>query len=290
MSQVVGLGHDRVQVPELEDRERRDGVITGRIGHVGVVLLDRAEKANAFDRAMQAALAPALEGFDAAPEIRAITIGSTSRKHFSAGVDLNEATELDTPAPPGPPRLTNRQLGVETPVVCAVEGAAVGGGLHFVLDAEIVVAGRDATFVDPHVSVGFVSGVESVGLAEKIGLGNAFYLALTGRTAALSAERAYQLGLVQEIVEAGQALARALELAAAIASNSPSAVRGTADTIRAYASSGYPAAIEYGLARVREQWLHPDSVEGPRAFRERRAPVWSQAQPNGAAHQRKGRS
>lgn len=274
----------RATLPELEDRAHRNGVLSGRSGHVGAVLLDRPEKANAFDRAMQEAIADALEVLDADPKIRAIVICSTSLRHFCTGVDLQEVAETGSAAPSGSVRqalrLTNRQLGLQTPVVCAVEGAAVGGGLHFVLDAEIVIAGAGATFIDPHVNVGFVSGLESVGLAEKAGLGTAFYLALVGQKAVLTAERAFQLGLVQELVDGGTALARALELAGAIAANSPSAVRGTADTLRTYATSGYGAALEYGWASVKAQWSHPDSVEGPRAFGERRAPAWHDGGPS----------
>lgn len=268
-----------VVVPKLENSRSRDGLVIGEIGHVGVLLLDRPERANSYDRAMQRAFEPTLRAFDASPHIRSIVLASTSRRYFSTGVDLIEAAGLDTPAPSGgireALRLTNRHLGIEKPVVCAVEGVAAGGGLHFVVDAEIVVAGADATFLDPHVDVGFVSGFEAVGLAERIGIGSAYYLALAGRDVQLSADRAYQLGLVQEVVPSGQAFDRAMELATAIATKSPSAVLGTADTIRSYAAAGYSAAMDYGWARIRAQWNHSDSEEGPRAFGEKRPPKWA---------------
>jgi enoyl-CoA hydratase/carnithine racemase len=212
-------------------------------------------------------------------EIRAIVMGSTSDRFFCTGRDVVEVAKSDSIAADVPwgryERLTVRHAEVWKPVVCAVEGLAVGGGLHFVTDADIVVASENATFLDSHVNVGVVGALENMGLALKVGLGMALYLTVLGKSARLSAERAFALGLVQEVVPPGTALERALELADIISSNSPSAVSKSLEAIWTLAyAGGYEQAQRYGWLLVRRQWSHPDASEGPRAFAEKRPPRW----------------
>ena len=266
---------------ELDTRERYDsGLVVGRRGAVAVVLFDRPEKGNAFTTATKADLTRLWPALDADPDVRVIVIGSTSERFFCTGRDVTEVATQEgswaTDAAWGRAEtLTARHARIWTPTICAVEGKAVGAGLHFVVDADIVVAGEGATFLDTHVNVGAVGAIENMGLALKAGLGNALYLTLLGRSASFTAERAYALGLVQEVVPAGTALARAMTLAETIAANSPSAVRRSLEAVWSLAyMGGYDQAIAYGWMLVRRQWDHPDAVEGPRAFTERRPPRW----------------
>ena len=257
------------------------GLIVGRRGTTAVVLFDRPDRGNAFTTATKRELTQLWPELDHDPAVRVIVMGSTSERFFCTGRDVTEVNDQAGPWAPDVPwarddQLTTRHAQVWTPVVCAVEGMVVGAGLHFVVDADIVIAGAGATFRDTHVNVGAVGAIENLGLALKAGLGASLYLTLMGKEATLDASRAQGLGLVQEVVSPGTALPRALEVAAAIARNSPSAVRKSLEAIWALAHmGGYDEAIRYGWLLTRRQWDHPDSKEGPRAFAERRDPQWS---------------
>lgn len=111
------------------------------------------------------------------------------------------------------------------PVIAAVNGTCAGGGLHFVVDADIVIASSEATFLDPHVSVGQASAFEVIGLARRTAVEPVARLGLGGRHESLSAARAYQLGVVSQLVPPGQVREAAQELAEKIARNPPEALR-----------------------------------------------------------------
>lgn len=267
------------QIGALDSWHRRDvGVIVGRKGHTAVVLLDRPEIGNAFGIAMLEELERIWHELDDDANVRCIVMAATSMKHFCTGRDLKEATAIGL----GPdhdlnrePAFTTRISGVWKPLICALEGKAVGGGMDFALDADIVVAGRSATFMDPHVTVGQVAARGGLGLALKAGVGNALYLTLVGRAVHWNAERAYQLGLVQELVDDGNAFGRALELARLVGENSPSAVSKTMEGIWSLSELGsFEHAMRYTWSLLRRQRSHPDTTEGPRAFMERRPPQW----------------
>lgn len=256
------------------------GLMLGRRGHVAVVLLDKPDRGNAFDAAMIEALASLWQRLGADRTVRAIVVGSTGTRFFCTGRDVTEMEGLELPGPRATYdhdfSLTSRRAGIWIPVVCAVEGAAVGAGLHFVIDADIVVAGEAATFRDTHVNIGLVAGVEVVGLAHKIGLGNALYLTLVGKGASLDAARALTHGLVQEVVTPGTATTRAIELAELIAENSPAAVSRTAQAgWEAAALAGRDHALRHAWQLIQRQMEHPDSLEGPLAWVERRPPSWT---------------
>jgi E-phenylitaconyl-CoA hydratase len=155
-----------------------------------------------------------------------------------------------------------------------VNGLVVGGGLHFVVDADIVVASTEAAFLDSHVNVGMVGGLENVGLAKRLPLGTALRMTLQGKNFRLPAERAHQLGLVDELVKPEDLLTTAQAIARDIAANSPHAVSLSQQAIWASLEMPYTQALEYGFGLVKNQWQHPDFQEGARAFAEKRAPNW----------------
>jgi enoyl-CoA hydratase/carnithine racemase len=149
-----------------------------------------------------------------------------------------------------------------------------GGGLHFVADADIVFASEQAWFTDPHVTVGQVSGIEPVSLALRVPLHALALLALAGRSERWDARRALELGLVTEVVAPDRLLDRAQEVASAVAASSPAAVRATRDVIRRFEAAVVGPWMMDGWDAVQRHWGHPDAVEGPRAFFERRDPDW----------------
>ena len=113
-------------------------------------------------------------------------------------------------------------------MIAAVNGSCVGGGLHFVADADMVIASADARFSDPHVSVGQVSAFETIGMLHKVAAGAVFRLALTGRHEVLDAIAAYRLGLVSQVVEPPDQLRRvAQELGERVARTPPDVLRAT---------------------------------------------------------------
>jgi enoyl-CoA hydratase/carnithine racemase len=168
------------------------------------------------------------------------------------------------------------QNDVWKPVICVVNGTCVGGGHHFVVDADIVIASRNAKFIDSHVNVGMVGAIENIGLAKRLPLGTALRMTLMGNSYRLSSERAYQLGLVDELVETpDEARALARDMATQLLKNSPQAMALSKRAIWGSLEQGYGKSLEAGWRLLRSHWTHPDFEEGPRAFAEKREPVWN---------------
>ncbi len=163
--------------------------------------------------------------------------------------------------------------GVWKPVIAAVNGTCAGGGLHFVADADIVLASSDATFLDPHVSIGQVSAYEAIGLARKIPFEAVMRMALLGRHERMTAARALALGMVSQVVDPPERLRdEAQALAEKIAQNSPAAMAATKRALWGALEAGLTDACKAGAAELVSMWGHPDQEEGPRAFAEKRAP------------------
>jgi enoyl-CoA hydratase/carnithine racemase len=160
------------------------------------------------------------------------------------------------------------------PVITAVNGLCCGAGLDWVTTGDIVIASEQAQFFDPHVSIGLVSGREMVRLARVLPVNVALRVALTGRHERMSAQRAYELGLVSEVVAPEQLLIRAREIAALVNRNAPLAVRGTRLAIRRGLHLSMHDA-EVMAEAFRERVVRTaDAKEGPQAFLEKREPRW----------------
>jgi enoyl-CoA hydratase/carnithine racemase len=207
---------------------------------------------------------------------------ASGERHFCTGFDVAEAEAEDAEEV-----FNNRPLAdavhwspyqnrVLKPVICAVNGLCVGGGHHFVVDSDIVIASRNAAFTDTHVNVGMVGALENVGLAKRLPIGTALRMTLLGRAYRLGAERAHQLGLVDELVETPADLAAcAEEMARAMLANSPQAMSLSKEAVWGAFERSYTEALEHAWGLLRVHWGHPDFREGPRAFAERREPVWN---------------
>jgi enoyl-CoA hydratase/carnithine racemase len=142
--------------------------------------------------------------------------------------------------------MTAWHLGIWKPVICTVNGVCAGGGLHFVEDADIVIASRDATFVNPHVSVGQAVAYEAITLTRTSHMQPVLRMALVGRRERMTAERARSLGILSQVTEPDDLLDAAAALAARIARNSPAAMAATKE-----GALGRPR-IARGLTRVRD--------------------------------------
>ena len=182
---------------------------------------------------------------------------------------LSSFWQWDAPQEASPP-----YLQMAKPIICAVNGMAAGAGLDLVTTSDIVIASDQATFFDPHVSVGIVSGREVVRLARVLPLNITMRMALMGKHERISSQRAYELGLVSEVVPHDNLVARAWEIADTVNKNAPLAVRGTRLGIRKGISLPiYEAELIAENYRLRVASTE-DSREGPRSFVEKRVPNW----------------
>jgi enoyl-CoA hydratase/carnithine racemase len=160
------------------------------------------------------------------------------------------------------------------PILAAINGLCCGAGLDWVTTGDIVIASDRAEFFDPHVSIGVVSGREVVRLARAVPTNIAMRMALMGRHERMGAQRAFDLGLVSEVVEHERLLDRAREIASIVNRNAPLAVRGTRLAIRRGLDLPMSEA-EIMAETFRERVVRTDDAkEGPRAFVEKRQPVW----------------
>ncbi len=160
------------------------------------------------------------------------------------------------------------------PIVVAVNGICCGAGMDWVTTGDIVIASEMATFFDPHVSIGLVAGREVVRAARVLPRNVALRMALMGKHERMSAQRAYELGMITEIVEHDLLLERAHEIADIVNSNAPLAVRGTRlAIIKGLDMPLHEAEILAESFRERVTRTE-DALEGPRAFVEKRAPIW----------------
>lgn len=248
---------------------------------VAWITIDRPERGNSLTKPMERIFRAIWTDVREDAALRVAVVTARGERHFSTGLDVAsdeaqrgavaENRPLDQAVFWSP-----RQNGVWKPVICAVNGLACGAGLHFVVDSDIVIASENAAFLDTHVSVGMVGALENVGLAKRLPLGAALRMTLMGRHYRMPARRAYELGLVDELVAApADLLPLAREMAEALQKNSPQAMALSKQAVWGAAEHGYRDALEHAWALLRLHWAHPDFTEGPRAFAEKREPRWN---------------
>jgi enoyl-CoA hydratase/carnithine racemase len=243
--------------------------------HVAVVTLNRPEKRNAVNAAVAAGLEAAVERSEADPGIRAVILASSNDQVYCAGADLaavaaGEGRGISTP---GGGFAGFVRAARTKPWIAAVRGKALAGGCELALACDMIVASDDATFGLPEPKRGLVAGAGgSTRLVRALPRHVAIELIVTGDS--LDAGRAHQLGLVNWIVPSDEVLGAALDIARRISRNAPIAVKealGLARRAADLTDEEAMAATEEAMARVRRT---EDFKEGPRAFVEKREPVW----------------
>jgi E-phenylitaconyl-CoA hydratase len=248
--------------------------------HIATIVLNRPQRGNALTPTMHARMREIWNNVQDDDDVRVVIITGAGDRHFSTGADIDVIAERGRVTQDSGPLVSEvfwspHVSHVLKPIICAVNGVCAGAGLHFVADADIVLASPNASFMDTHVNVGMVGGVENTALAYRLPLGSVMRMTLMGKDYRMSATRAYELGLVDELVEQDQLMKSAWEMATVIAANSPAAVQRSKQAILQSREVGYGHATEYGWAMVRMHWAHPDFREGPAAFREKRPPNWA---------------
>jgi enoyl-CoA hydratase/carnithine racemase len=251
---------------------------------IATITFNRPDQLNALSPAMIRELRQAYADAEADDNVW-ITIVTGTGRAFCTGADVGEIPDdgrviydepyLSTHAQWEAPQEGTPPFRTMTkPVVAAINGLCCGAGLDWVTTGDIVIASERAEFFDPHVSIGLVSAREMVRLARVLPTNIAMRLALTGKHERMNAERAFQLGLVSEVVEHDRLLERAREIAALVNRNAPLAVRGTRLAIRTGLDVPMHEA-EIMAEAFRERVVRTDDAkEGPQAFMEKRDPVW----------------
>ncbi len=250
---------------------------------VCVITLNREKQRNAVNSVMSRELPAAWQKFNADPAAIVAILTGAGDKALCTGADLMDLPETDGEADENGRKWgtlnsikwTSLQNNIWKPVICAVNGMVIGGGLHFPADSDIVIAADTATFFDTHVKVGLVAGLEPVSLVRKMPFEAVMRMALVGGNERMTAQRAYEIGLVGEIVPAQDLLKCAHEVANLIKSNSPVALARTKKAIWQAKEMGLHAGLENAWEMIMAQNTHPDIEEGGRAFMEKRQPNWA---------------
>ena len=246
-----------------------------RDGKVAVLTLDRREKLNAMDAEMYSQISERLAEIDSDPDIWVGIVTGAGDRAFTAGADLITVhdPELEQ-AGWSATRPSRFDLGLEVqkPLIAAVNGYCLAGGLELALVCDIRIASERAQFGTPEVKWNLLHGFGAQLLPSIVGLSNAMNLLLTGRF--IDATEAHRIGLVQEVVPHEQVLSRAREVAEEICRNAPMAVRMTKELVLRSRDMTLADGVRYYQALVRTVEASEDLVEGTRAFEERRQPVF----------------
>jgi enoyl-CoA hydratase/carnithine racemase len=250
---------------------------------IGWLILNRPDAGNAFDALMLDELEQAWVELDADPEVRVI-VNTANGKAFCTGMDVVQVARDKEAMRKHSRRTRDAELRISSwhcavwkPVIAAVNGVCAGGGLHLVADADIVIAAESASFVDPHVSVGQAVAYEAITLLRKSPMEAILRMALSGRGERISAQRAYELGIVSEVLPVEQLRVSAHRLAEAIAANSPTAMRATKRALWRSLDIGLTQARAEAAEEIWRLRNHPDHAEGVRAWRDKRPASWEPA-------------
>lgn len=201
---------------------------------VGTVTLNRPEVLNAFDDRMLHEFSQVWQLCRTDDEVRAIVLQANGDRAFCTGVDRKSGRTIAAnpwhAEDPGE-RLGAKQNRVYKPLICAVHGMVAGGAFYWLNEADVIICSRGTEFFDPHTTYGMTSALEPIGLLRRMPLGEVLRIALFGLDERMSAERAYQVGLVSEVVEPDLLRARAAELARRLAAKPALALQGTVKAI-----------------------------------------------------------
>ena len=243
---------------------------TGREGRVLRAALNRPEKRNALNAELCRVLVETLESAFGELAVGAVLLCGNG-KHFCAGMDLSEVSGATADAiSDAQERLFTIGSRAEKPIIAAVQGASLGGGMGLVGNCHIVVAHPEATFGLTEIRVGLWPFLVYRALSAGLGERRVLELALTGRV--FGAQEAKEMGLVQEV--AGNPQTRAAEIASAIAEFSPTTIRSGLEFHREVRGHDWETAGRIARRMRDEVFASSDFQEGRRAFAEKRRPQW----------------
>ena len=228
---------------------------------VAIITINRAEKMNAIDTAVGNQLVTALERFKTGDDGAAIITGKGD-KAFSAGADLDDSAEMY-------PYVPGVGIEVDKPIVCAVNGLCIGGALVLVQFCDLAVAAEDAWFSYPEAKIGFTGGLIT-SLAARIPHKIAMELMLVGER--MSAQRAYEVGLLNRVVPRKELMDTAMGYARKLAANSPLVMQTLKQFIGRTLPKGPTEMAAYARHMTERTFGSEDLAEGMAAFKEKRTP------------------
>ena len=245
---------------------------------LAVVTVDRQEKLNALNADVIRELADVFEGLQGDGHVRGVVLTGAGEKAFVAGADIAELARMD---PVSAVELSRRGQSVlmaierfPKPVLAAVGGFALGGGCELALACHLRLASDNARFALPEVGLGIIPGYGgTVRLARLVGLGRAIEMTLTGEM--VSAERAREIGLVNEVVPRAELLERAKELLRKVTRNGPVAVRLALESVYRALDASTAAALDHEASLFGLLATTADMKEGLGAFLEKRKPEFT---------------
>jgi enoyl-CoA hydratase len=250
-------------------------IITEVHEKVGLIRLNRPKALNALNSTLMGELAIALETFDQAEEIGAMVITGDERA-FAAGADIKEMSgksSIDMLYRDNISSTWDRLRSIKKPILAAVSGWCLGGGSELALACDMIVASETAKFGQPEINLGILPGAGATQrIPRAVGKAIAMEMILNNRT--LSAEEAYQFGLVNRVYPVESYLEKAIELAQEIAVRAPVAIRLAKEAI----NQSYETFLSEGVSDERRSFYllfsTEDQKEGMEAFIEKRDPEW----------------
>ena len=243
--------------------------------HYAVFTMNRPERLNALGHQMGVELTEALADFTADKQMRVGILTGSGERAFCAGADLKEMAERNQ-NPNAPPTFPLEQSFPFSrnpkPFIAAVNGLAIGGGMERAMDCDIRIAADHGQFGLMEVKRGILAGYGIHHLHRLIPHGEAMYILLTGEL--ISAEEARRIGFLHKVLPAAQLMEEAERIAEMIAGNAPLSIRGTKAVASYWRLLGVDESYRVG-SWMREIVLSSDDAkEGPKAFAEKRTPVW----------------
>jgi enoyl-CoA hydratase/carnithine racemase len=247
-------------------------VLIERRGRILIITLNRPDQRNAVNAAVAHGVAAALDELDDDAQL-SLGVLTGAGKGFCSGMDLKAFRAGERPHVPGRGFAGIVERAADKPLIAAIEGFAVAGGLEVALACDLIVAAKGARLGIPEVKRSLVAaGGALLRLPRTMPRNVAMELALTGDL--IEAERAHELGLVNRLADPGQALDTALQLADTIAANGPLALAATKRIM--VESADWPDAEYFDRQRaiIEPVFGSEDAREGATAFAERRDPIW----------------
>lgn len=249
-----------------------DEVLTEIRDRVMLITLNRPEAMNSVNLAVATQLAAALDELDENADV-SVGVLTGNGRGFSSGMDLKAFVSGGMPQVPGRGFAGITERSANKPLVAAVEGFALAGGLEIALSCDLLVASEGTKLGIPEVRVGLFAGAGALArLPRRLPYGMAMQMALTAEP--ITAEQAHQYGLVQVLTEKGQALEAALDLANRVAQNAPLALQASKLLIRELQGSTEAEFWEMQKPHIEKVFLSEDGMEGAIAFAEKRPAVW----------------
>lgn len=249
-------------------------LVDKRDDHIAVITLNRPDKLNALNSEVRRILRETFDELEQDDDVRAVVIHGTGEKAFVAGADITEfaaRTAEEQREVYARRRIYETVADFPKPVLCAIHGFCIGGGSELALACDIRVADRTARISQAEIRIGLIPGGGGTQrLARLVGRGWASIISLTGDF--IEAEEAHRIGYIDVLVDKGEHLTRALELAGRMTRWSPVSLRLAKDAIRA----AFELPLEEGLVYEKERFLDAfaseDGREGVSAFMEKRKP------------------